>query len=237
MNFRIFLILAGAVGLSAQPPSDFEASVKAAMAPSIAQQRVSVRKQTAAIAPAASPQSFFTTPFPGVSTATADCDPLPNAQLQPIIEHAAKESGVDAQFVHAVIDQESGGKPCALSAKGAQGLMQLMPATADEYDVDDPFDPQQNVEAGTKLLRSLLDRYGNDPSLALGAYNAGASRVDQAGAVPPIPETRDYVTAILDKLGIVPRSKRDGDNDKTDPAISAIQNSGWQIPLASLKDF
>lgn len=228
MRSRLLLILAAAVGLSAQPPADFEASVKAAMAPSIAQQRLSVHKQTAAIAPAAAPQSFFTVPFPPVSSARADCDPVPNEQLQPIVEHAAQQSGVDVQLVHAVIDRESGGRPCALSAAGAQGLMQLMPATADEYDVDDPFDPRQNVEAGTKLLRSLLDRYGNDPSLALGAYNAGPSRVDQAGGVPAIPETRDYVRAILDKLGILPGPQHTGDNDKTGPAIGAIQDSGWE---------
>ncbi|HEX5227052.1 MAG TPA: lytic transglycosylase domain-containing protein [Bryobacteraceae bacterium] len=219
MRLRLLFLLAAAVGLNAQPPADFEASVKAAMAPSIAQQRVSVRKQTAGLAHAAPPQFFFTTPFPPVSTATADCDPLPNEQLRPIIEHAAQKSGVDAQLVHAVINQESGGRPCALSAKGAQGLMQLMPATADDYDVDDPFDPQQNIEAGTKLLRSLLDRYNNDPSLALGAYNAGATRVDQAGGVPAIPETKDYVTTILEKLGVLPKSARDS-GSKIDASIS-----------------
>jgi soluble lytic murein transglycosylase-like protein len=80
-------------------------------------------------------------------------------------------------------------------------LMQLMPATAEEYDVDDPFDPKQNVEAGAKLLKSLLERYKNDPALALGAYNAGSGRVDREGGVPQIPETVDYVAAILDKLG------------------------------------
>jgi soluble lytic murein transglycosylase-like protein len=79
--------------------------------------------------------------------------------------------------------------------------MQLMPATAEEYDVDDPFDPQQNVQAGARLLKSLLARYNNDPALALGAYNAGSGRVDREGGVPPIPETTDYVAKILEKLG------------------------------------
>ncbi len=80
--------------------------------------------------------------------------------------------------------------------------MQLMPATAEEFDVDDAFDPKQNVEAGARLLKSLLERYKNDPALALGAYNAGPERVDHAGGVPAIPETVDYVTAILEKLGL-----------------------------------
>lgn len=107
--------------------------------------------------------------------------------------------------------------------------MQLMPVTAEEFDVDDPFDPQQNVEAGAKLLKSLLERYNNDPALALGAYNAGSSRVDQEQAVPQIPETVDYVTAILDKLGLV--------NRKGESAAGSTANSGWPTALPPLKDF
>jgi hypothetical protein len=164
--------------------------------------RAAAQKQAASAVPAklGAPSSFFTTSFLDGEGA-ADCDPLPADQLDPLIQEAAQKNGVEAQLVRAVIDQESARRPCALSAKGAEGLMQLMPATAEEYDVDDPFDPKQNVEAGTKLLKSLLDRYKNDPTLALGAYNAGSGRVDREGGVPKIPETMDYVTAILDKLG------------------------------------
>jgi soluble lytic murein transglycosylase-like protein len=225
--------------LSAQPPADFEASVKAAMAPSIAQQRAAVQKQVATIGAAKSngAASFFTVPFPPAESGTTDCEPLPRAQLDPLIQEAAAKTGIEPRLVRAVIDQESGGRPCALSARGAEGLMQLMPATADEYDVDDPFDPKQNVEAGTRLLRSLLDRYQNDPSLALSAYNAGSTRVDQAGGVPAIPETVDYVTAILEKLRLLPAK-----NDKTgaaitDPVVTSIKNSGWQTsPLDLTND-
>ena len=207
MHGKFTLLFVGAV-LSAQPPADFEATVKAAMAPSIAQQRAAVQKQVSAIVPAgAAPSasarsSFFTVPFPPAEGAAFDCDPLPAEQLDPLIEEAAQKTGVEAQLVRAVIDKESAGRPCALSAKGAEGLMQLMPATAEEFNVDDPFDPKQNVDAGAKLLKSLLERYKNDPALALGAYNAGPDRVDQAGGVPRIPETADYVTAILEKLGL-----------------------------------
>jgi hypothetical protein len=82
------------------------------------------------------------------------------------------------------------------------------------------------------MLKSLLDRYQNDPSLALGAYNAGPSRVDQAGGVPAIPETMDYVTAILEKLRIVPPK-----SPSADPATTAVKNSGWQTaPLAFAND-
>ena len=205
MNCQVALVslgawLAGAV-LAAQPPTDFETSVKAAMAPSIAQQRAAVRKQVSSLVRPAS--SFFTTPFPATEAGSADCDPLPPEQLDALIEEAAEKTGVESQLVRAVIDQESAGRPCALSAKGAEGLMQLMPATSEELEVDDPFDPKQNVEAGAKLLKSLLERYKNDPALALGAYNAGSGRVDQAGGVPQIPETMDYVAAILDKLRLL----------------------------------
>jgi soluble lytic murein transglycosylase-like protein len=227
MNVKLALLLVGAV-LFAQPPADFEASVQAAMAPSIAQQRAAIQKQAAAILPAgparssANPaaSSFFTIPFPPLQAATADCDPLPDEQLDPLIEAAAQKTGVKAQLVRAVIDRESAGRPCALSAKGAQGLMQLMPETADQFEVDDPFDPKQNVEAGAKLLKSLLERYKNDPSLALGAYNAGPERVDQAGGIPPIPETADYVTAILGKLN-------SWNNKAESSASTATKNAGW----------
>ena len=211
------VMLWGAV-LSAQPPADFEASVKAAMAPSIAQQRAAVQKQAAIVSPAAR-SSFFTASFSPAGAGSADCDPLPAEQLDPLIEAAAEKTGVESKLVRAVIDQESAGRPCALSAKGAQGLMQLMPATAEEYDVDDPFDPKQNVEAGAKLLKSLLERYKNDPTLALGAYNAGPARVDQAGGVPRIPETVDYVATILDKLGFKKTSGSDASAYSTNSSL------------------
>jgi Transglycosylase SLT domain len=220
----VAVLLLGAV-LGAQPPADFEASVKAAMAPAIAQQRAAVRRQVSATSTGKSvttAQSSFIAPFSPAEEGAMDCDPLPHGQLETLVKETARRNGVDTQLVRAVIDQESAGRPCALSAKGAEGLMQLMPATADEYDVDDPFDPQQNVEAGTKLLKSLLERYNNDPSLALSAYNAGSGRVDREGGVPPIPETEDYVAKIIEKL----RS-----------AVTSAKNSGWEPTPPSLKDF
>jgi soluble lytic murein transglycosylase-like protein len=129
-----------------------------------------------------------------------DCDPLPTAELDSLIESASGKAGVDRDLVRAVVDKESAGRPCALSARGAQGLMQLMPETAGELNVLDAFDPKENIEGGARLLKSLLNRYNNDASLALGAYNAGSTRVDEAGGVPKIPETVDYVTTILDKI-------------------------------------
>jgi soluble lytic murein transglycosylase-like protein len=97
-----------------------------------------------------------------------------------------------------VIKQESAFRPCAISQKGAQGLMQLMPETVDQLGIKDPFDVKQNIDGGAKFLKELLTRYSGDLSLALGAYNAGAGKVDAAGgAIPPIAETEAYVKAIL----------------------------------------
>jgi soluble lytic murein transglycosylase-like protein len=128
------------------------------------------------------------------------CDPLPPAEIQPLIEQAAGAHKIPATLLNAVMERESAFRPCAVSPKGAQGLMQLMPATARELGVADPFDPRQNVDAGARLLQQLLTRYNGNLQLALSAYNAGAGRVDRAQGVPNIPETREYVLAIMKKL-------------------------------------
>jgi len=127
----------------------------------------------------------------------AECDPLPDTDASALIGSAATSQHVDPKLLRAVIAQESGFRPCAESGKGALGLMQLMPATVDQFQVADPFDPQQNIEAGAKYLKQLLDKYGGDLSLALAAYNAGPAAVDAAKGIPDIRETRDYVKAIL----------------------------------------
>ena len=122
--------------------------------------------------------------------------PPPPRPFAEIITAASVRHGVDPELLYALIEVESTYRPDARSPKGAMGLMQLMPATARQYAVADPFDPTANVEAGTRHLRSLLDRYDVDSALA--AYNAGEGPVRKFGGVPPYPETRRYVSRILE---------------------------------------
>jgi soluble lytic murein transglycosylase-like protein len=138
---------------------------------------------------------------PGTSLVPAsDCDPLPPAEITPLVDAAAQGNHVQTALLRSVIEQESGGRPCAVSVKGAQGLMQLMPATIEQFHVDDAFDARQNVEAGAQFLKQLLDKYKGNLSLALAAYNSGPATVDLANGIPDIKETRDYVESILRKL-------------------------------------
>lgn len=113
-----------------------------------------------------------------------------------LIERASQAEGVPAAMVKAVIQAESAFDPTAVSPKGAMGLMQLMPETARELGVSQPFEAAQNVFGGTRYLRELYDRYGNWVH-TLAAYNAGPSVVDRSGGVPPIAETRRYVKRVL----------------------------------------
>jgi soluble lytic murein transglycosylase-like protein len=116
-----------------------------------------------------------------------------------IIEKVAAEQGVNARLVRAVIQVESGYQERARSPKGAMGLMQLMPATARQYAVADPYDPRANIEAGSKHLKALLERF--PLALALAAYNAGEAAVQRFQGIPPYRETRNYVSRILDLVG------------------------------------
>jgi len=121
---------------------------------------------------------------------------LPYGEL---VAEAAARYGVDPLLVHAVIAVESEHRPDAVSADGAQGLMQLMPRTARMLGVSDPFDPRANVEGGVAYLRRLADEFGT--VLALAAYNAGPGVVREHGGVPPFPETHGYVRSVL--LGLI----------------------------------
>jgi soluble lytic murein transglycosylase-like protein len=114
-----------------------------------------------------------------------------------LVDRLAEQYGVPSNLAHALIQVESNYQPDAVSPKGAMGLMQLMPATAKQYAVTDPFDPEQNLTAGLQHLKGLLDRFGNKTSSALAAYNAGETAVVRYGGIPPYRETQDYVRRIL----------------------------------------
>jgi len=120
-----------------------------------------------------------------------------NTPFALLIRAAAQKHGVDEELISSVITAESAFNPRAISRKQARGLMQLMPATASQLAVSDAFDPVQNVDAGARYLKLLLEKYGQDLTLALAAYNAGPDRVAQYGGVPPFSETRAYVRRVL----------------------------------------
>jgi soluble lytic murein transglycosylase-like protein len=128
---------------------------------------------------------------PAVLTALID-------KWQEFIDRASEIHGVDKNLIAAVITQESGGNPRAVSAKGAKGLMQLMDTTAADMGVAAPFSPWANITGGTKYLRLLLDKFSGNERLALASYNAGPAAVERYGTIPPYRETQDYVASVLD---------------------------------------
>ncbi len=117
--------------------------------------------------------------------------------LHAMIDEIAMRYGVDVKLAQAVVKVESNYQPNAVSPKGAKGLMQLMPSVAQQYAVADPFDPAENLDAGLRHLRGLLDRFKNDVGAALAAYNAGLLAVARYGGIPPYRETQDYVARIM----------------------------------------
>jgi hypothetical protein len=191
--YRIILIALAAAPLSAQTVEDAVAKQRE----SLAKQRASVQKQTST----ARDGSFFLLPratsLGGVTGSLPACDPLPDRQVDALVGQTATREGVSPDLLRTVMKQESGFRPCAVSSKGAMGLMQLMPETAEQFGITNPFDAASNLDAGARFLKELLTKYGGDLPKTLGAYNAGPAKVNAAGTVPAIPETMDYVRQIL----------------------------------------
>lgn len=193
--------------------TDPYALLRERMEQSVALQQESVRKQAQVVHRFTTDErNFFTVPWPRSAPPSAApaaasapiCDPVPPAMLQPLVQSAAARNGLPELLIQSVIRKESAGRPCAVSSAGALGLMQLMPATAEQLGVRDPFDPAQSIDGGSRFLRDLLERFGGDVSLALGAYNAGPHRIEQYGGLPPFSETRNYVSGILGQLAGLP---------------------------------
>lgn len=169
------------------------------------QERRALGALAMAAALGASDPSFATTvDEPGTHVAHVDRKdvkhPVTRAQIDAIVQRASQQHGVDPDLVHAVIEAESNYKPNARSGVGAQGLMQLMPKTAEWLGVDDPWDPEKNVMGGTMYLKKLLRMFDGDVRLAVAAYNAGPTRVRKLGDVPPFEETQGYVKKVLANL-------------------------------------
>jgi hypothetical protein len=123
--------------------------------------------------------------------------PVPSADLEPLIRRHSDAQSLDPKLVEAVIQVESGYNDKALSNKGAMGLMQLMPDTASLFNVRNPYDAEENVRAGTRYLRQLLDHFAGRVELALAGYNAGPGAVEKHGGIPPYAQTRDYVKQVM----------------------------------------
>jgi soluble lytic murein transglycosylase-like protein len=117
-----------------------------------------------------------------------------------IIDAAAEKHGVDANLIKAVMAGESGGKPHARSSKNAKGLMQLIDSTAADMGVRNLWNPQENIFGGAKYLKQMLDKFQGSVPLALASYNAGPAAVEKHGGVPPIKETKDFVTRVMNYL-------------------------------------
>lgn len=195
------------------PPPDPYIQVRKAMEAAAARQKASAMRQLPQQTTQPRPDGWFSHPWPyeplppisweqpqPQPSGAPTCDPLPTEQMQALVRQTARRHQLDEQLLDAIVYQESGYRPCAVSAKGAQGLMQILPATASELGLNDPFDPEQNMDAGARYLKQLIAQYQGNLPLALAAYNAGPARVDPRSPLPDIPETRAYVAAILSRL-------------------------------------
>jgi hypothetical protein len=154
-----------------------------------------------------------------IRSAKGDSASFPSPEINDVVEQAASRLQIDPQLVHAIIKVESEYDPQAISRKGAMGLMQLVPATAQRFGVENPFNIKQNVEGGVSYLKHLLNLFGGDLPLSLAAYNAGENAVQRSGGIPSFAETRDYVRKVTDLYQAVsPPSGTNAAENKPQPS-------------------
>ena len=201
-NSAQICLLIGALALPA-------AAADAPVAPAEEKVRIDVRadrrsgrlvRRVTVIEPAVVAPKVITPGAPAANPAPASLPLAKNPKINAAVEQAAREHGVDPLLVHAVIQVESAYNPYAISHAGAQGLMQLMPATARSLGVRNSFDVEENIRAGVRHLKELKDTYKDD-RLALAAYNAGAGAVNKYNWIPPYRETQEYVYKVGKKYG------------------------------------
>lgn len=168
---------------------------------------------------------FINAPEPAPLPAIGSVSSFASEGFAPLVRREARTFHVDPRLVDAVIRVESGYNPRALSPKGAMGLMQLIPATAERFGVQNPFDPAQNVAGGVTYLRYLLDLFHGSVPLSVAAYNAGEHSVLRAGKIPAIPETQNYVRKVT-ALYQMPKQTSTAPRAPAAPVISAVDAQG-----------
>lgn len=191
----VFFLFVACAGVLAATPSA-TAQIAAMTDPSGRRMFVNADPAPVRLAPAKPRTTIY---MPGEISFLGENRPAVNIDrdgVEKLVREAAERHHVDPALVRAVIETESNWNPAAISRKGALGLMQLIPTTAQRFGVNDAFSPKQNVDAGVKYLKTLLERYNGNLDLALAAYNAGEGAVDRAHGIPSYRETRNYVQRV-----------------------------------------
>lgn len=174
----------------------------------VLQQETIVYAETADDTTFMNPQGSLTvapaTIVSGTATVFPDSSATTPSELEPIFDQAARQYGISKDLLMAVAKAESNYNPSAVSGAGAIGIMQLMPDTANNLGVSNPYDATENIMGGARYLSQLLTQYNGDASLALAAYNAGSGNVAKYGGIPPFKETQNYVSKVLADAGMTP---------------------------------